>query len=391
MKLLFVSHAEKDDRSAWSGIPYNLSQRIEPLADLVYVQVPIPERTLMRKVADKAQRIATRKHTAFYWSQKALQSYRQGMVEAIEREQPDAVLSTHTMLLWGSEGNCRRYAYTDATYEQLCRLYPFFVNKIGARDKARSIAAEKQIAMHLDGIIVSSEWAKQGFVEYGVAPDKVSVVKFGANVRGFESAEVEHAISARLLALREGRKAECIFVGKEWDRKRGAVAVAIVRELRNRGYDANLHVFGSLPREECAKDTFVVFHGQTASMQGSNPLAEWLAKSTLHVFPSSADCTPLAIAEASAYAVPTVATDSGGVSAMLMDGKNGRLLPLSASVGDLADAAMEILDGYEYFARGAYGAFEAELNWKSCASQIFTLVEPWCVKEPIDASSSRRT
>jgi glycosyltransferase involved in cell wall biosynthesis len=66
------------------------------------------------------------------------------------------------------------------------------------------------------------------------------------------------------------------------------------------------------------------------------------AAADIFVLPSRADCFPQAVAEALAAGLPVIATDVGGVSEMVEDGRNGRLVP-RGSVPHLKEALRDLV------------------------------------------------
>ena len=86
----------------------------------------------------------------------------------------------------------------------------------------------------------------------------------------------------------------------------------------------------------------VIFAGSVSNVQ------EYLQASDYFVFPSESEALPLALLEALATGLPTVASDIGGCRAIITDGRDGRLAPpndaaawtagLDALVGNPAQA-----------------------------------------------------
>ena len=85
----------------------------------------------------------------------------------------------------------------------------------------------------------------------------------------------------------------------------------------------------------------------------------------------------MVFAEASAYGVPSITTDVGGVGGVVTDGVNGVRLPLAAGpdayarvIADrFADAA-----GYGRLCRTARAAFVERLNWDAAGATMVALL-----------------
>ena len=54
------------------------------------------------------------------------------------------------------------------------------------------------------------------------------------------------------------------------------------------------------------------------------------------LFPTRADCTPIALCEAAAYGIPVVAADVGGISSIVTP-NTGRLMPATSTPEDYAE------------------------------------------------------
>ena len=89
--------------------------------------------------------------------------------------------------------------------------------------------------------IYSSDWAAQTAINnYKVDATKVRVVPFGANIECDRSLnDIKSIVSSR-------SKGECnlLFLGVDWKRKGGDLAVKIAEELNKQGLKTKLHVAG---------------------------------------------------------------------------------------------------------------------------------------------------
>lgn len=263
--------------------------------------------------------------------------------------------------------------WTDATFAGMVDYYESFTGL-----SRRSIRHGHALVQHaLDSCrlaLYSSEWAANSALEhYRVDPRKVHVVPFGANISDPPSRdEVEAAIDGR-----DRGRCDLLFVGVEWDRKGGEVAVAAVEAMNRAGRRTELHVVGCVPPRRLPG--FVRVHGFISKRDraGRQRLAALYARAHFVIGPSEAEAYGIAFAEASCHGVPVLAADTGGVGTVVRDGVNGHLLPPGASGDVYARIALGILEDPDEYRRLALGArleYETRLNWDTAGARVRQLI-----------------
>src|SRR5436190_335365 len=60
------------------------------------------------------------------------------------------------------------------------------------------------------------------------------------------------------------------------------------------------------------------------------------------LLPTRSECYGMVFCEASAYGLPSITTDTGGISGAVKDGENGFMLPLSARGQEYAEAIAKV-------------------------------------------------
>lgn len=260
---------------------------------------------------------------------------------------------------------------TDATFAAICRLYPAWQN-FTSGSFASGHAAEQGALTRAAHIVASSQWASASMAsDYGIDPERVTILSYGAN------------LPDRLLpaALPAGNAADrplnLLYSGFDWQRKGGGFALDVVRELNRRGRKAVLHVVGNVP-DEAAGCEFVVHHGLLnrsieADLQRS---AQIYAEADLFILPTKADATPIVLCEASAFGVPSLTFDVGGVSSVVEHGVNGLLFPADASPADVAGAVQALVADPEGLAALSASTFEWSQrrgNWHVWARAVAAL------------------
>jgi glycosyltransferase involved in cell wall biosynthesis len=82
--------------------------------------------------------------------------------------------------------------------------------------------------------------------------------------------------------------------------------------------------------------------------------------------------------EASAYGLPSITTNTGGVCGAVKDGENGFMLPLSARGQDYAEVIAKVYSDdrlYYGLVRSSRAAFEDRLNWDAWGMSVKNLLD----------------
>jgi glycosyltransferase involved in cell wall biosynthesis len=263
--------------------------------------------------------------------------------------------------------------WTDATFDGMVDYYESFTG-LSRRTLRNGHALEQNALDRCHLALYSSEWAANSALElYRVDPRKVHVVPFGANVSDPPSRdEVVAAIDDR-----DPGRCDLLFVGVEWDRKGGEVAVAAAEAMNRAGRPTELHVVGCVPPRRLPG--FVRVHGFISKRDpaGRQRLAALYARAHFVIGPSKAEAYGLAFAEACCYGVPVLAADTGGVATIVRDGVNGHLLPPDPSGDAYAHIALGIMEDpneYRRLALGARREYETRLNWGAAGARVRQLI-----------------
>ncbi len=175
--------------------------------------------------------------------------------------------------------------------------------------------------------------------DYGLAPGKVEVIPNARPSVRFPEPDPDQRSAARQSLLPGVEGPVVAFVGSLSNEKDPVLAVAAAAQLA----DVHLLMVGSGPMQSTVEAyARSVAPGRvhlTGALSDTRPA--YLAADAL-VLPSRTEGFPGVAIEAGLSAVPTVATDVGGVREVVADGVTGRVVA-SPSPGDLADTLREVL------------------------------------------------
>ena len=222
-------------------------------------------------------------------------------------------------------------------------------------------------------IIFSSEWIKKKAIEfYNIDSEKIYIVEFGANIPSPSLLNFSIKIDTDICNL--------VFIGINWEKKGGDKVVQAYTQLKKEGFACTLTIIGSVPSDSIGIDEDVAVY---PFLDKSKPadlekLCQILAESHFLVLPTQFDAFGIVFCEASAYGVPSIAADVGGVSQAIKEGKNGNLLPADATVSDYAEKIKTVFndkEGYLKLRQSSRNEFETRLNWDVWGEKVNKILE----------------
>jgi glycosyltransferase involved in cell wall biosynthesis len=167
--------------------------------------------------------------------------------------------------------------------------------------------------------------------DYGIPESKITVIPPGVDLTRWPRQNASLRAQAD-----DGRPVKLLFVGGEFARKGGELLLRCFRA----GLDerAELHIVTQAP--VAPAPNIFVYHNLTPN---SDTLLRLYAESDIFVFPSLADCAPLAVPEAMAAALPVISTRVGAIPEMVRESETGLLLP-PGDEGALRNAIETLLE-----------------------------------------------
>jgi glycosyltransferase involved in cell wall biosynthesis len=374
IRLAYVTTSDASDITAWSGLPYNIAQSLEAQSMLIDFVGPLSEKSELFFKGKQAlyQYVLKRKHLRDR-EPTILEEYARQVSRKLRPEQ-DVVFSPGTIPIAYLECEQPIVFWTDATFRAMVDFYPQF-SRLSDESIQAGNAAEDSALRRARLAIYSSHWAAESAVtHYGVERKKVAVVPFGSNMPGVSREAANGAIDAR-----PGNRCRLLFIGAEWDRKGGPVAVKVAQTLNEAGLETELDVVGCSPDLE-ALPSFVKRFGfiSKATPEGRATLRRLLMRSHFLVAPSRADCSPVAVCEANAHAVPALATRVGGIATIVRDEVNGKLFARDADPAEYCSYILDLVANprrYRELAHASFDEYRQRLNWTIAGASVRRLCE----------------
>jgi glycosyltransferase involved in cell wall biosynthesis len=270
--------------------------------------------------------------------------------------------------------------WTDTVWAAVVDFYPEYSSKLICKETLRDAIANERAALSRAALAIYwSGWAAQSAIRYyGLDPTKVRVVTPGPAVDDKDTIGLDEA--RRFVGERPRNRCRLLFVGIDWIRKGGDKALEVAKLLNASGIATELVVVGCEPQVDGPLPEFVRVIGHLSrSSEGDAAKLNFLYKiSHFLIMPTRADCTPVVLLEANAFALPALTTNAGGIPEIVKCNINGITLPLSAEPIEYSKFIANLMqhyDEYEELALSAFKEFQIRLNNRTAAAAVLSLIE----------------
>jgi glycosyltransferase involved in cell wall biosynthesis len=352
----------------WSGLGYYISQSIKNQGmDLGYLG-PLEEKYVLRilqKCKSGYYKFFQNKHYEKDSDLLILRDYAEQISKMLSENNSDIVFSATIRPIIYLDCSQPIVFYADATCAGLVNFYPQYSNlcqeSIDNWHMMEKLALEKcKLAIY------SSDWAAQTAIEYyGADREKVKVVPFGANI---DSSRTLTDIKS-LIASRPANKCKLLFLGVDWYRKGGDIALKVAEDLNNLGLDTELTVVGCQPIVEGFLPNYVKSLGyiSKSTIAGKEKINQLIAESHFLILPSRAECYGVVFCEANSFGVPCISRRVGGIPTIIKQNINGNLFDINARPSEYSNYIYSLFSNYRDYqdlALSAFHEYESRLNWE---------------------------
>jgi len=254
--------------------------------------------------------------------------------------------------------------WTDTSHAGLIDFYPWFSNLCN-ETKKNMYAMEKVALDRCKLAIFSSDWAAQTAIKtYGIEPSKVRVVPWGANI---ECNRTDQDVKS-IVESRTTTPCKLLFIGVDWDRKGGEIALQVAKELNEMGLETELLVVGSQPPANEPLPSFVKSLGfvNKQTNEGLDRMNKLFSESHFFIMPSRAESYGHVLCEANSFGLPCLATNVGGIPTIIKEGLNGKTFSLNASISEYCSYIASLMANYSEYkrlARSSFNEYQSRLNW----------------------------
>lgn len=376
--MAYVTTYDSTDERNWSGTGYHIFSAFSRSG---IHATPIGDLKIRSDLRSRAKQIIySRLLSRTYFIERTpsvLWDYAAQVERRLSSIDCDVVFSPGTMAVAHLNTEKPIAFWVDATFAGMIGFYPEFKNlsRETVRDGNR---AEQSALTRCRVAIYASEWAAEtARRNYDVDPARVRVVPFGANI----DSDRDPGSIRTIISAKETGTCRLLFLGVDWVRKGGDVAVKVAEILNRRGIRTELHVVGCEPQG--AAPAFVKPHGFISkSTGGGRALLDALFReSHFLIVPSRAECYGVVFAEASSYGLPSLATDVGGIPSAVHNDRNGRLFSPEDEPGAYSEYISRMLSSrpdYEHLCQSSFQEYTGRLNWATAISRVHDLLREFC-------------
>jgi len=219
-------------------------------------------------------------------------------------------------------------------------------------------------------VIVSSQWAAKSVInDYRASSEKVKVIPYGANFEILPDSISENEIP---------REWKLLFVGVYWESKGGDIAFNAFKILADKYPNIHLTVLGCTPPDNTTHPRLsVIPFIDKNNKEGQKKLFEIYKAHHFIILPTRFDCTPIVINEASAFGIPCLVADTGGVKGHLHEGVNGWLIDYNDTgkgYAEKIEALMNNPQQYIELRKTTRKEYLSTLNWQHWISELQKLL-----------------
>ena len=371
LRIALITALDVFDRRSWSGTFYYMTRSLQKHCGDVTVIGPMDasHEMFIGMLLDKGVKLLLKKSFAFRHTFSVSKRYAQIASRRLAARQFDVIIA-----LSGATELAFLYTHTptvlieDANFALLRNYHAHFSSLLKSSIYQLDILQAKSIGK-ADLVLYSTQWAAQSAVDHYVADErKIRVIPFGANL--------EH-IPARESVLARKKSADCcklLFVGVDWEKKGGSIALEALISLEQLGVPAELTVCGCVPPKKLnhPKMRVIPFLDKNDDLQRKK-LEMLYMQSDFFILPTRNECFGIVFCEASAFGLPSLAARTGGVSEVIQDGVNGFVLPYDARGDAYAEVIVRLYrdaSAYTRLVQTSRQRFETLLNWDTWGQAV---------------------
>lgn len=368
----YLSSIDPNDKKLWSGTHYSIYNQLKKLGNVIVLGPFEPKWQLfLCKVFNQIILGLFNSRFDYRHSFFISKAYARFFNRKIERLSLDVIVAPAASSEIAFIRTSVPVIYiTDGTFASCLNYHESLSNLIRCNVHEGN-EIEKRALQKCSKVVVPSYWAFNSVIkDYGTSENKVVILPFGANLEKLPTN----------IDLSDKIKNQCklLFVGVYWKNKGGDVAFKTLKLLKERGINVSLTVLGCVPPDDVrdAQLSWIPFIDKN-SAEGQERISQIFAEHHFLILPTRFDCSPIVINEASAFGVPSIVRNTGGVEGHLIDGKNGYLIDADDTGEGYSKKIAELIaspNSYLELCNSTRQLYIQRLNWTKWKSTFSELL-----------------
>ena len=372
MKRYLICCGDSNDINAWSGIPYHILSMAKDLSiELEGLRFEPDKLSKYRILWNLKQLLQTGHYSGFQYSDFFLEKlFNQAR---INKEDEISLISTYPLLPYKSFKKCNLFFYIDATIKQIFHEYGGFKN-ISTKYKKQILMKEKDNYDKSKLIFCMSSWAKNSLInDYGISFEKIQILPGGANIdskylSNFKYNNYIPKPPSKSNPLRIG------FLGQDWLRKGGPIALEVVKILNYKSIPTVLRVMG-VSNKKFLKSEYIQ---NTGFVDKNNQMKKFISEiKTWHfgTLFSKAEAYGISNRECFLLGVPILCHDVGGIRSTFSKEQNkcGYIFKANEDPEFIANWVINIVNNYSKYIklRSNLSQINSQFTWETTLKKMF--------------------
>lgn len=385
LKIAYISVYDSRDVHNWSGLGYYIAKTLEKyVGDLDYIGNLKTKKFFKYEVKRFINKVFFKKQ---FWTEitpEVAKDWANQIEKMLDGKEYDIIFCPGSRPISMLKTKIPIVSWTDSCHPGLLDFYAPR-NEICDESLNNTIEIEKMALINSSLLLYASDWAASIAINYHkINPSKIKVVPFGANVdQNNTKQDVINFISNKSKNV-----CKLLFVGVDWKRKGGDIALRTVEGLNEKGLKSELIIVGCEPIIEKPLPEFVKSLGfiSKSTEEGKQRINKLFEESHFLIVPSQAEAYGLVFCEANSFGVPALATNVGGIPTIIKDDINGRTFPKDAEIDEYVAYIFKLMNNsneYKKLALSSYNEFNSRLNWDIAGQTVKKLIEDLLKKKPM--------
>lgn len=265
--------------------------------------------------------------------------------------------------------------WTDITFSGLVDYYENYSN-LNSQNIINGNFLETQAINNTDFVFFTSKWAKDSCLkDYKFNnSDKFHEQPFGPLI----DYPVEFESIKKNIESKGTEILKFLHIGSPWYRKGCDIALDIVKELNKRGMRSEITYVG-LEKDIVDSDKkyvkFIKYIDKNTKV-GFDEFIRQLQIANYLIVPSRAEAFGHVFCEANMFGVPAIGSNTGGITSVILEGKNGFIFDINNIDSIIAKIENNFRDQKQYYnlCLNSFNEFENRLNWKNSVENIIKII-----------------